>query len=392
MYNDSGPARSSPACSHPLRRNLQAWLRLVVGSVLLVGGSRIVDLHAIASEPVAPASVEFDWELGPTGTKASLRGLGVGADGSVWASGSGGTVLRSEDGGSRWEDVGPADASEADFRSIHAWDRRRAIIASTTAPAVVLLTTDGGASWREVFRESNPRAFFDALRFYSPDEGLLFGDPTDGVLWIGETRDGGRDWRRIDRRLLPEVDPGTAGFAASNSALVVAPDGRAWIGTGGAERRQARIYFRPPAGAAWRVADCPLPSGPSRGVFSIALGRVQGRETLVAVGGDYRSEESSRPCAASSTDGGATWVAAAEGPGGYRSAVAFFQSGSRSMFVCTGPGGSDGSADGMRWHRLSSQGFHVLAASGNRLYAAGADGRFARLAERSRQGPPGPAH
>ena len=52
--------------------------------------------------PEPPAWAQAGWTELDTGSDASLRGLCVLDGGVVWASGSGGTVLRSLDGGSTW--------------------------------------------------------------------------------------------------------------------------------------------------------------------------------------------------------------------------------------------------------------------------------------------------
>jgi hypothetical protein len=100
------------------------------------------------------------------------------------------------------------------------------------------------------------------------------------------------------------------------------------------------------------------------------------------VGGDYRETEPSRTTAAFSFDDGQTWQLAPAPPTSFCSAVVSLALPKRagSLFVAAGPGGSYFSEDGQHWQSFSDKGFHVLAASPSGLYAAGADGRFARLA------------
>ena len=76
---------------------------------------------------------------------ASLRGLSVAPDGTIWASGTGGTVLRSRDGGQSWTARSIPDAAALDLRDVEA-------VSATTAYAMVAgadtariyRTTDGG--------------------------------------------------------------------------------------------------------------------------------------------------------------------------------------------------------------------------------------------------------
>lgn len=335
-----------------------------------------LSLLLVGSAQAQTGSATLRWELGPSGTQVSLRGLCAVSDQVIWASGGEATVIRSEDGGSSWVECGPSGYGQLEFRSIHAWSAARACIASAGTPAMILLTENGGAAWNEVYRNASPQAFFDALRFGNEDQGLAFSDPVDGKLLIVESRDRGRSWQDVAREFVPHALEGEAGFAASNSSLCLSPSGRAWIGTGGAPLDRSRVYYRDAWNAPWTIRSCPLPSAPTQGVFSIASAGA----LLIASGGDYRVEEPSPQTAVYSTDDGQTWLLAEKSPPGFRSAViglpATFQP---SGFVTTGPEGSDFSADGKSWHTFSQTGFHSLSASPNLVFAAGSAGRIGVL-------------
>ncbi len=53
----------------------------------------------VALTLLAPPTAHAQWELENSGTKASLRGITNVGGGVAWASGTDGTVLRTEDGG-----------------------------------------------------------------------------------------------------------------------------------------------------------------------------------------------------------------------------------------------------------------------------------------------------
>src|SRR6266852_664221 len=66
------------------------------------------------------------WEKIPVPTTASLRGLSVVGENIVWASGTGGTVLRTVDAGKTWSVMIVPGAEKLDFRGIHAFDDKTA--------------------------------------------------------------------------------------------------------------------------------------------------------------------------------------------------------------------------------------------------------------------------
>lgn len=364
-------------CAMKLNGSLAAnVLRLLLPCMLISCiGLPSWDLHSISNAQDQP--IRLAWQLESTGSKASLRGLHAASDSVIWACGSESTVIRSTDGGRSWIPCGPKipDHADLEYRSIHAWDEMSACIASAGTPAMILRTADGGQNWEEVFQHASPQAFFDGLRFWDAAHGIAFSDPVDGKFLIVETSDGGQTWQAVDADLLPEALAGEAGFAASNSSLALAPGGHAWIGTGGAIAGKSRIYSRFGWNNQWQIADCPIESNASSGIFSI----VADAEKLIAVGGDYRPDAVSAETAAYSLDQGKSWSLAQKQPAAFRSAVAHLPSSIAKGFIATGPTGSDFSIDGQSWDAFSEQGFHTLAVSPKKLFAAGAGGRFAVL-------------
>ena len=103
---------------------------------------------------------------------ASLRGLSPISDQICWASGSGGTWLRTEDGGVSWHTGTVAGLDTVDFRSIQAFDSQTAVVASAGQPAVIYRTEDGGNSWQKVHQEGL-EAFFDAIQFEDNQQGYV---------------------------------------------------------------------------------------------------------------------------------------------------------------------------------------------------------------------------
>ena len=342
---------------------------LFVFSMICIPWSTI----ALAAEP--------QWQESSTGSTASLRGVAVANHTStgkptLWASGSKGTILVSNDIGQTWQSISPAAYPELEFRSLHAWNERQAIVASAGTPAIVLKTDDAGQSWREVHRDAHPKAFFDGLKFIDDRRGVLFGDPIDGRFTVLTTQDSGETWQAIARDTLPETREGEAAFAASNSAMIVAAPQSIWIGTGGCESPQSRVLMSHDFGKSWQAKACPLISAPASGIFSLALTR--DGQTLIAVGGDYRPEATSKTTGAILKDRDGNFSLPSQPPSGYRSSVVF----AKDHFVATGPAGTDVSADGNQWIKQSDVGFHALAVlPTGQVAAVGSNGRFGVLSK-----------
>jgi photosystem II stability/assembly factor-like uncharacterized protein len=95
---------------------------------------RLTLLLAVASIAAAqsPEPSLSPWQMQESGTTAGLRGIDS-VDGAVaWASGTGGTVLKTLDGGAHWQKCAipdaAADGATLDFRGVQAWDAQTAIV------------------------------------------------------------------------------------------------------------------------------------------------------------------------------------------------------------------------------------------------------------------------
>lgn len=319
------------------------------------------------------------WTKINTSSGASLRGLSAVDKNIVWACGSGGTVLRSIDSGATWQKCSlPGLSDKTEIRSIHASSASIATVAVAGQPALILQTTDGGKSWATVHSEASSSAFFDGLQFWNDKSGIAFSDPVDGALLIVITDDGGATWRAVDKARIPAIDEGEAGFAASNSSLTVLGNELAWIGLGGGTDGPARMFYSQDRGKAWSVSTVsPIRRNQSSGVFSV---RFQNERYGVAVGGDYKQEPSPESNVAISDDGGKSWRnATGTPPSGFRSCVVLVQLKDEVRWLCCGPKGCDLSRSGDDWKRISELGFHTLSvASDGTVWASGSAGRVGR--------------
>ena len=193
------------------------------------------------------------------------------------------------------------------------------------------------------------------------------------------TDDGGMNWKRSNAENMPPAQKGEGAFAASGTCLVVQGERNAWFGTGGAGN--ARVFRSADRGQTWSVESTPISAAqPSSGIFSLAF---RDRDHGIAVGGDYKEPNRSAPVVALTSDGGRTWtLPMGKPPGGYRSAVTYVPSASRSTAVAVGPTGTDLSTDGGEsWTPLGTMGFHAVACAAptDSLWGVGENGTIARF-------------
>src|SRR5580693_7023809 len=175
----------------------------------------------------AGAPLCAQWQILNSGTSADLRGIDNVGGGVAWASGTNGTVLRTEDGGYVWQSCTvPPDAEKLDFRGIQAFDANTAIVMSSGKGDLSRLykTTDGCHSWKLIFTNPDEDGFLDAIKF-APGEktrsfrvGIVYGDPVQGKFVQFRSYDFGATWSRVSE--TPDAREGEAMFAASNSTLL----------------------------------------------------------------------------------------------------------------------------------------------------------------------------
>src|SRR3954470_12378866 len=120
------------------------------------------------------SSMSAQWIKQNVNTTASFRGLSIVSEKIVWASGTGGTVIRTVDGGTTWDVMTVPGAEKLDFRDIEAFDADTAYILSigNGENSRIYKTTNGGGTWNLQFTNKNPKAFFDAIAFWNKDEGI----------------------------------------------------------------------------------------------------------------------------------------------------------------------------------------------------------------------------
>ena len=314
------------------------------------------------------------WIKQTVNTTASFRGLSVVNDKVVWASGTGGTVILTVDGGKGWDVIAVPGAEKLDFRDIEAFDANTAYILSigNGADSRIYKTVDGGKAWKEQFRNANEKAFFDAIACWDAKNCIAMSDPVDGHYVLIHTTDG-ETWKPIVSNQLPAAKDGEAAFAASGTCLYINPaNGDVFLVTGGTD---ARVFRSVDRGQTWTGATTPIVKGtPGSGIFSIAF-----RNALhgTIVGGNYEKPGEATYSIAFTRDGGKTWYTG-EGLSAYRSGVTYIDD---RTTITVGTNGTDISYDrGGIWKKLGDENLNAVAAKGKKaVWAVGPKGIVVRL-------------
>jgi photosystem II stability/assembly factor-like uncharacterized protein len=356
---------------HPLRRILPAVVTAVV--VVAAGCSRSAPRRAAPRAPLL--------EEQTSGVTAVLQAVSAVDEDVVWVTGHAAVVLRSTDGGATWQRraVPNAESDSLQFRDVAAFSATDAYIlaAGPGARSRIFRTRDGGATWAEQFANTDPDAFYDCFAFFGPDAGVVVSDAVQGTLIVRTTLDGGARWDRVPEGGVPAALEGEGAFAASGTCLVSVGARHAWIGSAGAAG--SRVYRSGDRGRSWSFEDVPLVAGPASGVAALAF-----RDTLngVALGGRIAVASDTNNHVAVTRDGGQTWLRAGRPP--FAGAVfgAHYVPGSGApLLVAAGPGGLALSRDdGATWSGLSSNGYWAVGfASPTAGWAVGPRGRITRV-------------
>jgi photosystem II stability/assembly factor-like uncharacterized protein len=310
------------------------------------------------------------------GVTRDFRGLAARGQ-EMWAAGRGGAYARSTDGGHSWKAGKIPGAEDLVLVDVEALGRDTACVVATSFDSGLgraYRTTDGGEHWALAYELKDPQVFLDGMAFWDPNHGIAFGDPVNGGFFVLRTSDGCASWKAVPASSLPTPLEGEAGFAASGTAIAVAGDGHAWIGTGGGS--VARVLHTSDRGTTWTATPTPMPAGPATGIFGVAF-----LDTLtgIAVGGNYQQPSGDAPTVLATSDGGLTWVLTgpAAPPGVRFGAAALPQAGA---FVASGPSGVGVSLDvGKTWMPVDTLPSYGLLARDREAWIGGTTGWIAHF-------------
>lgn len=226
-----------------------------------------------------------------------------------------------------------------------------------------------------VYKEEHEKVFYDAMTFWNDKEGIAIGDPTEDCMSMIITRDGGNTWRKIACENLPKAKEGEAAFAASNTNIV-AKGNETWVATGG---KTSRILYSGDKGNTWTTYETPIVQGrETTGMYSIDF---YDAKNGFAIGGDYTKPDANKANKIRTSDGGKTWeVVAQNSDPGYRSCVQYIPNSNAKELVAVGFKGIDYSKDsGDTWTHLSDEGFYTIRFVNDSIAYAAGKNRIARL-------------
>jgi len=273
-------------------------------------------------------------------------------------------------GGSEFEWLQVKGYESRDFRSIHAWDDKEAIIVAVAAPAIILKTKDGGATWYKVYENSDTLMFLDAIHFKDSSNGLVVGDPINNQIFLLSSNDKGENWNEVPTSYFKTpLEKGEAFFASSGSNIAQLSKADFLVSGG----LRSRLWIN---GEAINIPI--IQGGKTTGANSMAIS--PNGNNLMIVGGDFMKDTSRLQNAVGLKQllRKSKWVISRSlgHPNGYRSGVEYITD---SILIACGTTGVDISINqGKSWELISTESFHVVRKQPNTkaVFLAGAGGRI----------------
>lgn len=241
------------------------------------------------------------------------------------------------------------DTLQLEFRS-SAQTRDYFYILCISNPALLYQISKSDLTATLVYQENHEKVFFDSMQFWNKKEGIAMGDPVSNSLNIIITRDGGASWKKVPNFILPNTSDGEAAFAASNTNIVV-KGASTWIVSGGVK---SRVFYSPNKGKSWTVYDTPIAQGKSMtGIFTADF---YDKKIGFVSGGDYENKDQNHANKAITSNGGKTWKLIAENTAfGYASCAQYVPNSNGKGIVTVGSSGVFYSGDGgISWKLLAT--------------------------------------
>ena len=286
----------------------------------------------------------------------SIRAIKVLNSSTIYYAGSKGDLGFTDDNGNTWstENIIYQDSIIPHFRSL-AKNGDNLFVLSIANPALLYRVSKNETEL--VYTEKHEKVFYDAIQFFDDGlHGIAVGDPTSNCASIIVTFDGGKSWRKISCNNLPRFEEGEAFFAASNTNIKTLGS-TVWIASGGTK---ARVLKSDDFGKTWEIYNTPIIQGNGpQGIYSIDFAD---KNNGIIIGGDYSKPLKNKANKAITKDGGKTWTLVADNQNpNYKSCVQYVPNTNGKEVFAVGKTGISFSNDGGNtWKEVSKESYYAI--------------------------------
>ena len=151
---------------------------LICASAAIIVSDQCVAQEKLRIDTETVAVQKSPWREIEASAKSNLHGLHVTSKDVIWACGDDGTVLLSSDGGVSWKESKVEDSDYPDgplLVDVHGFDDATAIAISAETPAKIYRTTNGGLRWKTMLEYPGDNIFFRSLSFWDDRRGIVMG-------------------------------------------------------------------------------------------------------------------------------------------------------------------------------------------------------------------------
>jgi photosystem II stability/assembly factor-like uncharacterized protein len=317
-----------------------------------------------------------------SGTRELLIAVSPVNDRVVWVSGTGGTWLRTTDGGTTWQVGHVPGADSLQFRDVYAASADEAWLLSIGdhSQSRIFHTADAGAHWTRQFTAEDPKDFFDCFSFWDARRAIAIGDAVDGRVSMLRTQDGGAHWTRVPAESLPPAGEGEGSFAASGLCVTTQPGGLGWAVT--SRPGTARVLRTMDYGLTWTVDTLPTVARADAGPTSVSFRDAQHGMVFAEYVGAGAEPGPGDVLVAVTTDSGLHWTPT--GKPNFRPGISggvYVPGASLPTAVAVGYAGAAYSTDnGATWITIDGDDYWSVGFASPRAgWAVGVKGRITKL-------------
>ncbi|SNR16030.1 WD40/YVTN/BNR-like repeat-containing protein [Tenacibaculum jejuense] len=246
------------------------------------------------------------------------------------------------------------DSIIPNFRSL-ATNGKAYFALSIGNPALLYKIVDD--KYQIVYKEAHEKVFYDSMKFFgNGKDGIAVGDPTETCPSVIITKDGGNSWKKISCENLPKFESEEAFFAASNTNIKIIDD-TVWIVSGG---KKARVLKSEDRGKTWKTYDTPIVQGDGpQGIYSVDF---YDKNNGFIIGGNYAKPNNNCNNKAITKDGGKTWEIIADNINpNYKSCIQYVPNGKTKEIFAVGKTGISYSSDGGKsWVHNPTKDFYAI--------------------------------